>query len=771
MKAALTAHPLWISREDGALPLLKSWVKNSLLIVVTLACFVFVSSNVDLGKIASSFRRIEPESAAIAVAALTVGFLLSCWRLKLAASDLGYAMSARDAIAAASLGQVGGSVFFQMIGQTIARSAVLRRRGVPLAGTIVLTGYERLAAVIVSFALALVSCVYLFGGISWNTQSGGAIFAKILLGCLCVVAAGAAASWGRAAAGFLREVAGSGAQLKIIRVVGLSSAIQLTTMAAYVSIAFAVDAQADFGRVVAATGVVMLAASLPISFAGWGIRELSAVYALGFIGFKNEDALVVAVAVGSAALAITLIAAAASAIWVFGSQISGQQTVSAETRLDYVSLLGWTVPIAAAMAVFFQLYVPLSSAGLNVNLADPLVIVGAAVFAITWIQRRRWPVWRLRHLNTHFAAATVLLIASFIHGCFVFGWTDWAFVNRTVGWFFLLAYGATGGLIVATAGESGFTMLLRTFVAAGLAVLTLDASFFVLIAAGVHLPPEIVAYRLEGFAQNPNAFALQLLLVIAAILGFRDTRARTVILTLAVFGMCLTGSRAGWVTLGAVACAALFIRAVKLGQCFIAIAVSALGMWIIAWLPEVIQTIAQFLLAIAGSTDTVTFADVSPFTNAMSRYPSGDNERMLTLLGAWDLFREHPIFGAGLGAYIQNYISLHGQPLVIHSTALWLAAESGLVGFVVVAAPFLRIFAQEAISREARDSVRVMLVLSLVAFGVMSLAHDIFYQRTVWLLLGAALACTVEARSHRVPVRTLVGNARHLPMDLVSASD
>jgi hypothetical protein len=66
-------------------------------------------------------------------------------------------VSARDAIAAASLAQVGGSVFFLMTGQTIARSAGLRRRGVALAGTIVLTGYERLAAVVVSFVLPLAS--------------------------------------------------------------------------------------------------------------------------------------------------------------------------------------------------------------------------------------------------------------------------------------------------------------------------------------------------------------------------------------------------------------------------------------------------------------------------------------------------------------------------------------------------------------------------------------------------------------------------------------
>ena len=171
------------------MPALKPTIRNSLFLIVTLSCFVFVLRSVDLDKVASSFRRIDSASATIALAALTAGVLLSCWRLKLVASDLGYPMSARDAVAAASLGQVGSSLFFQVVGQTIARSAVLRHRGVPLAGTIVLTGYERLTAVTVSFALALASSIYLFGGITWDTHTGGAIFAKILLGCLVAISA------------------------------------------------------------------------------------------------------------------------------------------------------------------------------------------------------------------------------------------------------------------------------------------------------------------------------------------------------------------------------------------------------------------------------------------------------------------------------------------------------------------------------------------------------------------------------------------------------
>ena len=52
----------------------------------------------------------------------------------------------------------------------------------------------------------------------------------------------------------------------------------------------------------------------------------------------------------------------------------------------------------------------------------------------------------------------------------------------------------------------------------------------------------------------------------------------------------------------------------------------------------------------------------------------------MTLVGGWKLFVGHPLFGAGLGAYRHEDILASSRiPLVIHSTALWLLAELGLV--------------------------------------------------------------------------------------------
>lgn len=113
--------------------------------------------------------------------------------------------------------------------------------------------------------------------------------------------------------------------------------------------------------------------------------------------------------------------------------------------------------------------------------------------------------------------------------------------------------------------------------------------------------------------------------------------------------------------------------------------------------------------------------------------PVSDNERWLTLVGGWEMFLDHPLLGAGLGAYIKDH------DIVIHSVPLWLMAEMGLVGLAIMAAPIFMIFLTEA-RRPDKDTAGLILILIITTFAAFGLVHDILYQRGFWLMLGAALA-------------------------------
>src|SRR3569832_2173231 len=122
---------------------------------------------------------------------------------------------------------------------------------------------------------------------------------------------------------------------------------------------------------------------------------------------------------------------------------------------------------------------------------------------------------------------------------------------------------------------------------------------------------------------------------------------------------------------------------------------------------------------------------------------SSTSERLTSLIGGWKLFAEHPIFGAGLGAFRnEGIMTIQGVPLVIHSTPMWLLAELGLVGFLVLAGVGGYVFLSEW-RRASTDTVSALIILCLVGFAIMSLPADMMYQRSFWLIIGAALSVAV----------------------------
>ena len=107
------------------------------------------------------------------------------------------------------------------------------------------------------------------------------------------------------------------------------------------------------------------------------------------------------------------------------------------------------------------------------------------------------------------------------------------------------------------------------------------------------------------------------------------------------------------------------------------------------------------------------------------------------------LFISHPIFGAGLGVYMDEQTKL-GTPLVIHSTPIWLLAEGGLVGLAAFVIPGALIFTNAWRERRT-DKFAQVIVLLLVTFTATSSVHELLYQRMLWLVLGVSLAIAVEA--------------------------
>lgn len=687
---------------------------------------VFVVWTSDLNTLALSASRVPASAFVLVFVVMTLGYLLASIRVQTFAAYAGHNLTFRGAVAAVSSGQIAGNFFFQIVGQTIARGALLSRAGIPVATTVVITGYERLLALLVSVVMAAVGAVYIFGTISIDSQSGGYDLAKLFMGAVLAMGGAAWLGWGKRALAtmppFKPHYVG-----RILIGLLMSAAIQLSTMAAYIVVAHALAPSIPLLLLAAAASVVMLAASLPISLAGWGIREVSAVFALGAVGLSPSESLISAVTIGLLSLFVAGVLALLS-INAWKSNISSSTSASA-SGIDYSGALKTWLPIAGAVAIAFQIYLPTGSGQINVNFADPIAILGGALFVIWHIRSRAFPQWRLPNVNLFLACFSLMTLFALLNGYAQIGWTSWALTSKAVGWLILMAYFFVGASIVDADPKEGFFVLLGTYAGSVTAIAALDLTLMVLRNVGVAVPEAMLPFRIAGFAQNANAFAFQLLLALAAILVLRMDRVKKCAVAAILFSaIWFSGSRAGF------------------GSMLVLLAVTPLTIWglqlaalkrfaVVAVL-VVVMTVA--LLLITASNESSVF---------YSLLYNQDSDRFSSILGGISLFRANPLLGAGLGVYVHDHMAKTGDFLPIHSSAVWLLAEYGIVGFSMVfgAAVYVAWMCFKGAMRGNQADRFVILVLTI--FATMSLVHEMLYQRTLWMLLGVALAARTLSRN------------------------
>jgi len=698
--------------------------------ILLIAAVAVVLWSVEASAILDSIRKISLASIAVIFVALFANVLVAALRIKVIASDIGHRLTFPEAMAAVSVGGLASAAFFQLAGQLIGRGYVMARSsGMPFAAVAVMTLYERAVAALVSGLLALAGAYFVFGQVYLDRNAGGGELIKITCGLFVVVIAGALAGYGRRATEAIAPYLTQEFTWRCLRAVGLSVLVQLPMMAAYVVAARAFSPHTPLVDLIAASAIVMFAASVPISLAGWGVREMSAILALGVIGVGVAQAALAAVIVGAGSmLTMAIMALGSLGTWLTGAASRSRQIDP--PAFDYEAALIWSLPIAAAMLVLFQIYVPISSGTLlNVNLADPVAMLGGALFVLKAVRESALPKWRFLRFNMAVAAATVVLTVSLLLGAARIGWTEWAVINRYLGWFVLLCYLATASLLIRRGGDSAFRIFLLTYAAAGTAVAALEIGLLALGGLGIsHLPVNHAA--IEGFAQNRNFLAFQFLMAIAAtMVAARDKAQRIVMLALLMAGLWFSGSRSGWIALAFLVVAGLYTRAAGWRETAIAVALAAALALVVGLIP----VLGVWLIPAADYGGRMLIPPVLP-----SELSS--EERLVSLIGGLRMFLDHPILGAGLGAFRnQMILARSGIPLLIHSTPLWLLAEAGVVGFLAFFVPALYLLLSE-FARARGDAGAKLMVLCLVAFGVMAMPADMLYQRTFWLLVGAGLA-------------------------------
>lgn len=628
-------------------------------------------------------------------------------------------------------GHAAGLVVISLFGQVMGRQVVMQQFGVQPVVNASLAAYERVLLASVSGVLGVLG-----GGFLLSYAVIADFFRHLPIAEVIGAALGGVALslWlGRSR--FEATLSGKAFSRKnfvrVMFIAGLTLVGQLLVLGSFVLGILAISPNTPFLYALAAAAIISLAASMPVTINGWGVRELAAVYVLGKMGVSAADAVAVSVVIGLCSTLVIL----AVVPFAFRKRptLLPPQCLIPHSVVEIEKAAAWILGMAVAVAVFFQINLALPEGAINVSLADPFAILALATVALQILLYRQTPVWRIQRFNLALGTISLLLLFGFLRGWLEIGVTQWALGGRLLGWLVLLGYLSAGYLFVANFGAQGLRRLTESLIATAAVVVLLQVSLRLLEYWGLNLGVQLTP-NFEGYSGNRNAFAFQLLAVMALLLGYSQFYARygvlmnhptrtwifSVLFGLLLAGLVWTGSRAGCLTGLLVLLLTGFGRLADRRMLGWGLIFAAM-LWASVWM------LTQGSSVHSSSVQSALSGDYS------------NSERLATISYAFELWQQSPVFGAGLGVFISKSQAWLGHPQVVHSTPLWLLAEFGLVGVTVMGWAFF-LLARFAIRLGKFQPARRGLLLLLFVFAIFSLGHEIFYQRIFWFVLGAVMA-------------------------------
>lgn len=644
----------------------------------------------------------------------------------------------RAALRATVSGQIASLVVVPLFGQVVGRQAMLNSLGVSPASNAALAAYERISVAVISGVSASAGAVYLLNSAELNKM----LLSISLIPVIIAIAAGLYISITFDVSAFERNAYSRLSQASNVRRIAEVFATSFGSYAAmlvcFVAGFHTIAPSIDYWHLAAASAIISFAASMPISLGGWGLRELAAIYVFGKLGVAASDAVAVAVMIG---LLSTFALISYSPIFAFKTDLPSNlksRVNNIQNNFFIEKIATWGIGIAVAVLIFFNLHLSFEHGSTNINLADPFAILAFAAVCLQCVHDRKAPVWRVAGVNRLLIAFTLMWLFGLVWGAKSIGLTQWALVGRFFGWFILLGYLATGYLIVSTHGRQGLRRLIETMSAVGASVVLVHAALR--LSAPVFNLDYVIPANFEGFSQNRNAFAFQMLCLIALSIGYSRTSEKLltprrisqsnvygITIGLAILGIMLSGSRTGIITFAIILTTSLVFG---LGnKCLMVKAiVTAALLWAIGW-------VINYLMHIGLASGQL---DLSNLQASMSSEASDQGRWAANLLGL-KLWLTSPIAGIGMGVFLEKSVFAFGFPIIIHSTPIWLLTEFGLFGLGIMFYT-IYIFVSHLRSSKASMPSDKALLLLIVAFVFFCQLHEILFQRILWFTIGALMA-------------------------------
>lgn len=286
-------------------------------LIVTGTLLWLLFSKVDLGPVAMRISNMETSWAVAAIAVLLGQLLLTGVRWYFVSQLVGARIGLGLATRLILVGQFFNQVLPSSVGGDGVRAWLLSREGITIRHALVSVICDRAAALVL--LTAIVACTLPIVILSGETTIPSPWILVIIVGAMTVSGLLSLFLWGEAISVWLlgfRSARPLGVVVRDLRlvllssrkslwVVGLTIVVQAMVVMSASFCALALRVEFDMVHLLMLP-LIMLVSSIPISFAGWGLRESAMVVGLGFAGISAVDALAISVSFGVAQMLIGL---------------------------------------------------------------------------------------------------------------------------------------------------------------------------------------------------------------------------------------------------------------------------------------------------------------------------------------------------------------------------------------------------------------------------------------------------------------------------------
>lgn len=272
------------------------------------AALIWLSfSRIDSAAAFALLATVRPEAVTAAIALLVAQHALGGLRFHYLLAQLKTPISKLAAVDNVFIGFFFSQIFISFIGGDAVRVWRLADAGISPSAAFKSVLFDRVLGFVSLIALILIGLPALFAIVTDQTMRTNVV-ATVLIGVIATLAFllmhrlprflqrwrvfGAASEISTLALSISRRPAA------IAYLLGVSLLIQLANVFGMVVIAWGLGITSDFLNFLVLVPPVMLLAILPISFAGWGVREASMALALGLVGIHAEQSVAISICFG-----------------------------------------------------------------------------------------------------------------------------------------------------------------------------------------------------------------------------------------------------------------------------------------------------------------------------------------------------------------------------------------------------------------------------------------------------------------------------------------